>query len=232
MALQTRNSSLSIAGSERVEFSLDEFKKAINSHGYYARWSKASICPNKDPNQDDHHIINCSFCDKNGFIYYDPIDIRVHVTSFGEKQLFMPESRYDVGTAYFTTLPEYKLSFWDKIELTTAQARFTQVLKVQGISYKLKYPALTIDHVITNRNVIVPNSEIAIQTDGTITFGSTIPGTYFSICFLYHPTYIMVDLLHQIRDSRNTVLTIDKELEYPSQAVGKLDFLVRDESED
>lgn len=232
MPIQYRHSSLATAGHERVEFSLEEFKQGIELHGYYARWAKASMCPNRDPLQDDHHRIDCDLCDRNGYIYYDPIEIRTHVTSFGEKQLFMPESRYDPGTAYFTTLPEHKISFWDKIEILTARARFTQVVKVKNKTYKLKYPALSIYHIVTSKNVQIPPETVLVEADGRVTFSAIPPGDFFSICYLYHPTYIIIDMLHHVRDSRNTVLTVDQELEYPMQAAGRLDFLVRDESKE
>lgn len=224
---------------QRLEFTFGEFAREIKDHGYNARWSKAALCPNRDPTQEDHHRIDCRLCDHHGFIYYDPTDIIVLITSLGQKQMFLPESRYQPGMAYFTTMPEFKLSFWDKIELTKSEARFTQVIKVifGQTTYKMKYPVISVSLAMTNSGVVIPTSSITVDTNGQIVFAAnSIPdGTAFlTVSFRYRPVYIMIDLLHQVRDSRITVLNTDpnkdQELEFPSQAVGQLDFLIRDEN--
>jgi hypothetical protein len=229
MPLRTAPSTLKQAG--RSEFDLDEFKRSITQHGYTAVWTKAALCPNRDPAQEDHHRISCELCDHHGFIYYEPTDIKVHITSLGLKQLFLPESRYQPGMAYFTTLPEHKLNFWDKVQLTTAKGRFSQVLKLSSTrKYKLKYPALALQYAVLDNGTTLPVMSIGIDDAGAITIPTGVPSTGFlSVSFFYKPVYLLIDLVHQIRDSRLTEWTEDKEAEFPNQAVGQLDFLVRDE---
>jgi hypothetical protein len=219
-----------IQGGRRVEFDHAEFELLLEEQGYFARWTKAMLCPNRDTTQEDHHVIDCSLCGVNGFVYFDPIEIKVLVTSYGTKQLFMPESRYEPGTAYFTARSAYKLSFWDKIELLNAKTRFGEVKKVnpRSVNYKLKYPALSIERVLSNTGRVL-NPPI-IQPDGSVTFAEAPGGDFFSISYFYHPTYIMIDLLHSVRNSRTTVGSADEETNFPTQAVGRLDFLVRDEA--
>lgn len=215
----------------RVEFDVGEFERTLKEHGYDAVWSKAAFCPNREKDQDDHHRINCELCDTHGFVYFDPKSIRVLVTSFGTKQLFMPESRYEPGTAYFTTLPEHKLSFWDKMELQVAQARYSEVIKLSRLlTYKLHYKAIDIAYVVTSKGKAVTDSA-TVDEDGSLVLDELPTGDFISVTYTYHPVYLMIDLLHQVRSSRVTKSVEDKEVELPSQAVGRLDFLVRQEGE-
>jgi len=234
MALKRAASTLRGQQSSRVEFNLEDFIDTLNKQGYDVRWSKAMFCPNRDPDQEDHHKLDCDLCDFNGFVYFDPIELKALVTSYGTKQLFMPESRYEPGTAYFTTLPEHKLSFWDRIELLTAKTRFSEVTSMAsfaGATAQLKYPALSIEKIITNVGKEIPNDSAVVLKDGRIRFSERPVDDFFSISYFYHPTYIMIDLLHSVRDSRITIVGgDDKEVDFPSQAVGRLEFLVRDES--
>ena len=232
MPIQGRSSTIESWRVRRVEFALDEFVRTLDEHGYRARWTKAMLCPNRDSEQDDHHVINCELCDTNGFVYFDPIDMNVLVTSYGTKQLFMPESRYEPGTAYFTSLPAHKLSFWDKVELLTATTRYSEVKRTAttGLSYTLKYPVVAVERCVTSRGTVIPLVSIVLHPDGSITLPSALDGDFFSISYFYHPTYIMIDMLHSVRDSRITLLSQDQEVDFPTQAVGRLDFLVRDEA--
>lgn len=232
MALQPRPSSLQ-GTTDRVEFNLTKFRQEIVDHGYEVTWSKASLCPNRDPLQDDHHRLNCAFCDENGFLYFDPItDIRMHFTSFGLRQLFMPESRYEPGQVFVTALPEHKLSFWDKIELTHSKARFSEVKEGQGstVTYQLKYPVVSLTHVFTSDGDSLDVASITVNPNGTIDLPSSYAvGTFLSFTYEYRPVFIVQDLLHHVRDRRQTTLGTDTLTEFPVQAMAKLDFLVRDE---
>jgi hypothetical protein len=100
---------------------------------------------------------------------------------------------------------------------------------ISGIRYTLKYPVISLAHAVTSRGVVVPLREIAVESGGSLTFASQPLGDFLAFSYFYRPTYIMLDLLHQIRDSRNTEAGASREFAYPSQAVGKLDFLVKDE---
>lgn len=229
MPLSSRRSSLEPP--TRVEFTLAEFIRTIQQHGYDARWSKALICPNNDPYQPDHHRLSCDFCDQTGFLYMDPIEIKVHVSSFSTRQIFMTEGRYNPGTAYFTTLPEHKISFWDKIELLSAEARFTQVMPRGTNPYKTKYPVIELFSALTSENVVIDPATITIDGDGFLVLPAWT-GDFVSFSYTYRPVYIIQDLLHQVRDSRITDSGVDVEATFPHQAMGRLDFLVRDESAD
>ena len=217
---------------ERVELDTPEFERVILQHGYDARWSKACLCPNRDPHQPDHHRVNCNICDHHGFLYYDPVETKAIVTSLGKKQLMLPESRYQPGMAYVSTLAQHKLSFWDKIELLTAETRFTQVVPLGAQltkTYTLKYPATEILGVFIDDGDRAPAGAYSIDEAGRIVFSARPQGNFISVSYKHHPVYILIDILHHIRDTRITVMAEDKEIELPTQAVAQLDFLVRDE---
>ena len=230
MPLATRPSSLSEP--DRVEFVLSNFEQALKDHGLDVVWSKATLCPNRDPTQPGHERLSCALCDENGWVYFDPQPIRVLAMSHALRQMFMPESRYEPGTAYVTAQAEHKLSFFDKLELTESKARFYQVVPVEGVTYRLKYKVLEIVHIIKNDGTTIEPKAVLVNADGSITFGDTPDAEFLSISYTHRPVYIVQDILHYIRNRRQTEAGSDVLREFPNQAMVKLDFLVRDESAD
>lgn len=232
-----KNRPTTLKGADRVEFDLDEFERAIEQDGYFATWSKALVCPNRDPLQDDHHRISCQLCNAAGFVYYSSVDIRVLASSFNANQKFLPESHYEPGTVYMTTRPQYKLSFWDKIELLNSEARYSEVKAIQSgtTTYRLRYAVTEVDYVVTSTGKYIDPSSITVTLDGKVEFSvvepNTLEGDFFAISYKYHPIYIVIDLLHHVRDSRLTVSGVDVQADFPTQAVARLDYLVFDSGE-
>lgn len=234
MPIATRPSSL--AGTRGSELSLEEFKKRIDSFGYFMKWEKAALCPNRDPTQPGHHRLNCTQCDENGFVYFGAKNICGLITSFSTMQRFLPESRYEPGTAYLTTFPEDKLSFWDKVTLTKSTMRFTEVIKTvpQQLTYKLKYPVVDVEYMANNLGAVGNvEGDLVEATGGNLVFDSTVDqGAFFTVSYTFNPVYVVIDLPHHVRDSRNFVDGSDLQRDYPRQATIKLDFLQRDERSD
>jgi len=225
-----------------VDFDRDAFTRALYDKGYDVCWQKATICPNRPDGSlaPRDHPINCQVCDNGlGFLYFDEVNTRMLITGVRLDQSYYAYGRWDTGNATVTALPEFRLNYWDRLVLNNSVARFHELVRRQPetTTDKLKYAALCTNHVSwVNRagalTVFTADSDFTIDSNGAITWLATtgIPdnGDYYSVSYEYRPRYIVLDLLHQHRDS-----TVQgTHYQFPVQAMIKLDFLIRDESKD
>jgi len=223
-----------------VDFDRDAFTSMLSQKGYSVLWKKAAFCPNRakaDPHPKAHDI-NCTFCDGSGFVYYAETATQMLVQGVHLNESFYAYGRWDVGQVMVTALPEQALNYWDSIVLQNGIARFHEIVRRQPgtSSDTLKYEPLEILYVACKSRagtLISYDVGCSVQiTDGKlewmISTGLPDDNEYYSVAYTYRPRYIVLDLLHQHRDS-----TVEgKHYEFPTQAVAKLDFLIRDESKD
>jgi hypothetical protein len=166
-------------------------------------------------------------CDNAGILYYSPTNIKAIVSGISVDMRYQAEGVYMPGSATFTVRSEYKLNFWDKLELTSSRLRFSEIIPADGGTIRtLKYKVLSIDHIVSNNGTVY--SDATANSDGTISL-PTVAGDFLSVSYYYRPAYIVLDVNHQIRDARTTVRSVDTQTEFPTQAVARLDFLVRED---
>lgn len=221
-----------------LDFNRDAFTRLLSDKGYDVTWQKAIICPNRVGVMESQHDINCAVChNASGFLYYDDIRTRMLITGMRVDQSFYAFGRWDGGTISVTALPEMRLNHWDRILLHNGVARFHELVfrNATGLVDMLKYAPLTVDHVVT----VTEAGQTVVYTDGVhfkfledqLTWlGSTRPanGQAYSVAYTYRPRYIIQDLMHQHRES-----TVNgQHLEFPTQGLARLEYLVRDEGKD
>jgi len=227
-----------------VEFDRDEFAALIRGKGYSVQWEKAAWCPDRRGASPQSHNIACKICDGTGFVYYaatstlpDGTPLKMLVTSAKLSQQFYAYGRWDNGTVYVTAMPEYKLSYWDRLTLTETEVRFAElVTRTPGTKLdRLKYDAISIDFIAwldRNGQKKVYNVATDVRiTNGRLEWlvsGQPDDNTQYSVSYSYRPRYTVLDLLHQHRESP----VGGTQYEFPVQVMAKLDFLVRDEGRD
>jgi len=227
---------------QTIDFNRDAFTRLLSDKGYLITWEKATLCPNR-PNgglAPKDHALNCQVCDNGlGFVYYDTIQTRMLVTGVRLDQSYHAHGRWDAGQVFVTSLPEYRINWWDRLTLGNGIARFYELVRRQPgtLTDTLKYKALCMSHIswVDRTGALVTFSEdeqFRLDTEGRILWltNTGIPddNVYYSVAYEYRPRYIIQALMHQHRDS-----TVEgKHYEFPIQAMAKLDFLIRDESMD
>jgi hypothetical protein len=227
----------------RVDFDRDKFTRLLLDKGYEVTWSKAQFCPNRSGPSPRDHDINCTICDSSGFLYFDPIDTRMLMTSLAVNEQYYAFGRFDSGKHNVTALPEFKLSFWDKLEMTKSVGRFTQLLMRQPGTMQdvAKYEALELVNVtwVNESTEAVETALIGVEVtivDGEIvwTDDTRRPNDrqLYSVAYTYRPQYIITDLPHHVRDTYVSVSDKDSHVEMPVSAIAELNFLIRDEGED
>lgn len=200
------------------------FAEFVNMRGYDVTWSKAMPCPNRDPNQPEHERLNCSLCDRAGRIFYDTKVTRMLVSSLSAQPTYMQTGLYESGSAMISTLPGEHLSYQDKIVLHASRIRYSQVLPVaQGqVLFKLRYNALSIERVVANSGSVLTGWECA--SDGTLRFSNFPKAQFLSVSYMHQPVYIIVDLLHRVREARVLDGVNNAMAEFGTQGVGKIEF--------
>lgn len=217
----------------------------IKSMRYNSTWQKAMVCPNRIVDKQNHDL-NCKVCDGLGFLYDSGTEAKLLVTSVSVRHMWATQGRVDLGMAMITTLPETQLSWWDKVTFNESTIRYTEAVThvpTNGLIDKLKYAIIdTEDKRGVVRLVRQDGVEFVLDTDFSITADGRIqwtndPGAiYYSVMYWRRPAYIILDVNHHFRTlpafgargiARNSG---ERTIEFPVMGLGKLDFLVGDES--
>lgn len=220
-----------------VDFDPQAFDALLSDKGYLVTWEKAAYCPNRPRGgvAPATHDINCRICDGTGFVYFGGCDTEMLIQAVTLHQNYWAQGRWDLGMVRITARPGIALSYGDRVSLRNGAIRFSElVVRGTGASDKLKYEPLDIDYVAwVNRSgslvTFGVGSDLDVQNGSAVWIGSgPDSGAYYTITYTCRPRYVVQDLLHQHRESSVGTARVP----FPTQAVGKLDFLVRDESRD
>lgn len=220
-----------------VPFDRDIFTQMIKgTHGYEVTWEKGQPCPfRKGPNPLDHDI-NCHVC-HSGYIYYDPIDTQMIVTSLGISQQYFAYGKFESGRAQITAYPEFKISFWDRITLRDSRTRHGEMVLRQRSSLRdrPKFDAICVERIVWATGD--QTFDVAYESDYTfdqitgelVWLSEHRPGadTYYSMLYFSRPKYIVMDTVHNIRDQKDGIT--HQMAEFPNQVIGQLDFFIRNE---
>lgn len=227
-----------------VAFDRDKFTNAIERHGLNVLWQKSTFCPFlKGPNPKDHDI-TCTVCD-GGNYYFDSKPTKMLITSMSLAQQYFAYGRFASGKAQITALPTYKISFWDKVTLCDSRMRVRDIVHRQrGVLVdQFKYIPICVENLIWNNNGVIATATqdvdftLAADSRNVTWLTSNRPNadTYYSVVYYYHPSYIVVDEAHGIRDIQQPNPpsgSTDTQYEFPVQVVGQLDQFVRNEGRD
>lgn len=225
-----------------------EFEALGREQGYIVSWEKAIFCPRRINNDLDKHDFNCPVCESRfGIVYFDKRitdpngedDLRAIVTSIPQEQRYRVEGYFDAGSAYISLPPGYTPGYGDRVTLLKSRLRVSQVVKRgTGTVDKLKYKALLpsegggVVYCLSGDKVDYTLA-VKINKNGDLDWNGAGPmaaGSYYSVMYYRRPTYIIVDLPHAVRDNLERVEGADVTQDLGTQALARLDFLIRDES--
>lgn len=227
-----------------VPFDRDLFTQLIKSHGYDVVWEKATLCPFLKGTDPKAHDLNCTMC-HNGFMYYGALPTRMHFQSLNIQQQYFAYGHFDSGRAQISAYPEFKMSFWDRITLSTSRGRHTdRVIRLRGTNRdRPKFNPIAIDDLrwavnSTQFKTATQNVDFTVDpvTGEIVWLTNNRPDAdqWYSTVYYFHPQYIVLDVPHHIRDQPELTLdgTTDKQYEFPVQVVAQIDQFIRDEGRD
>ncbi len=227
----------------RNDLTPSEYERLIDSKGYRATWEKATFCPARSAADPTDHDINHTACDQ-GYVYFDPQEIRVLMSGIQTRQAYMQPGRLEPGSAMATVKPQYRLSFLDKITLLDSTLRFTELVTRAdyGVLDPLKYEVVNVVDCRDRDHVFTYGVDFNLDTNGNIqwiaTGQSPVAGGPYTVSYEHHPVYIVTDLAHDIRDTmlasanQSVPKRTEEYAKLPVQAIVKLHFLARSQSQD
>lgn len=210
----------------RVNIYEEQFDELLHHRGIDAIWEQAMVCNcvNRDTGQPN---FVCPICGGSGYRYLTGQQIRVGVTAFMSDNLLNSLLLREPGTAYCTPKTDVIMGYKDRLYFPDFKCKFSEVIKwstdengfgvsnrtyreIRGIIFlgdeNYEYEEGT-DFEVTNDKFHLrwKNAELAAQMEGT------------NASFLYYttPSYLVDDLLHEVRatmSDRNTPSETFREL--------------------
>jgi hypothetical protein len=194
--------------SQRTDFQTIEFTRAIQNYGYFCVWEKATQCSCISLDKDGQPDFNCPACFGKGKIWYDPKDIQGVMVSFTENERYQQNGEILAGTTYFTTFPENRLGFWDRITHDHSTIRYSEIIKkgTYGKTDKFRFKPVEISQVRTVSKVYSEETDYLFDFDtGTINWVSSgyepMTGEQYSVDYFMRPSWIVIDIPNVIRDT-------------------------------
>ncbi len=229
----------------RVHFFKDAFEQLIEVHGNCVDWEKATQCPNFIDNDRDQHTLDCPTCgDANGYVYYETIRTKTVMQALKLEHVFRAEGRFDLGTVIVTSFADCDIQIWDKLTMVDSTERYNEIVTRSEVTGNLtdttRYSIDAMNIIQTPETIFVEDVDFII-TDGEIVWlsatTSPTPGDVFTIDYVHHPVYVIVDMPNEIRDQLSLThplnTTRDTVFEnLPKRQMAKRDYLIRDESLD
>ncbi|QKE56366.1 hypothetical protein [Bacillus phage YungSlug] len=189
----------------RIDLKPEEFDRAIYQKGARVVWEKSMLCSCIDENSGQGDF-TCPACKGKGYIFFGAENIRAVVGSINGGRDQTPIGLLDVGTSYVTTRAENLVGFRDRLTFTDFVTPYSQVItfdegKNADKGMKLRYD---IKSIVSIRilSTEIPKENWTLSDDHKyIKFDEGImgDGDRFSVLAQVAPSYIVIDLPHELR---------------------------------
>lgn len=211
----------------RVNLYQDEIQKVIDDRGHRCLWQRAAVCSclSKDSGQPD---FTCKRCHGTGYIYLPEQEIIVAATMFDSRYQQNTLQLYEPGTLYVTPSREIIMGYHDRLRFPDFRCLFSEVVRFDDSRISAR----------TYRNIIEPvhfcdteyefeeHSDYVITEDGYHVeyvgdeYEKYVRNHSFSILYYTTPSYLIVDLVHELRatlSDRNSATGEAVFIELPKQ---------------
>ena len=188
----------------RVDFYTNDYNDLINQKGMKVDWEQAIVCEclSEDSHQPD---FGCKHCNGSGFRYLPPKSIRVLSTTFSSSVRLETIGVREPGTAYITPPSDVIMGYRDRLKFVDFQCKYSETIT---INHETKFSDKTHRNIKEVLFLIQGDSQYELGVDFEITVDefhikwldvNTLPSGSLSILYLTTPSYLVVDLLHELR---------------------------------
>lgn len=200
----------------RVNLYEEEFEKLIDDRGNLVDWERAAVCWCVDKISGQPQLL-CPTCGGSGYRYMKPKRITVAVTNLsGHMELKTLETRVP-GTAYITPERGVIMGYRDRLRFPEFKCMFSEVLHwdEDGLPYgvspkthrEIKEVLLLADEDYQYEQGIdfeITEDRFHLRWFST-DFAPRLYTKNSSMSILYYtsPSYLVVDLLHELRATRS-----------------------------
>ena len=218
----------------RVDFFTQDFNELIKTKGMNVDWEQAMVCQciTNDTNQPD---FNCKYCKGSGYRYLPPKRIKVVSSAFNSSTKLETLGIREPGIAYVTPPNEIIMGYRDRLRYVDFRCKYSETIRfdsetgissvtyrnINEILYLVQDDTLYeqgVDYdVMSDRHRIKWNKKYAIPLNQV----------NFTILYLTTPSYLVVDLLHELRATITKIMTPEEMFkELPKQyQISREDFV-------
>ena len=196
----------------RVDFNDVKILSKIEEKGLKVKWEKMSVCPcRKDISSQA--VVECINCNGTGWHFFDPQNIKALISAAQFQRNFLMWSEVLSGSVLVSVDPTYKVGWYDRLTVLDAETVFSEVKQVKIINedtgiktIKLRYIPNSFVSVLSYIDANEPLKNLlssAVYENGLLKINNIeiVEGENISVVYNYNPSYLIVDLLN---DYRNT----------------------------
>lgn len=202
------------------------YDKLLNDLGIDADWGQAVVCNCVNPLTGQPNFV-CPVCGGSGYRYLKSKRIRVGVTSFDSRFTLDSLMLREPGTAYATPKADVIMGYRDRLRFPDFKCKFSEVIHFNfdedglGVSPKTYRDILDVVFLADDKYEYEKNVDFVITEDKFhIKFidannAKKFDNTSMSLLYYTTPSYLVDDLLHEIRSTmsdRNTSKETFREL--------------------
>lgn len=199
----------------RVDFDVDQFIALIEQKGYRVLWRHWVPCPCVREASRAHRIV-CPLCHGTGDRFISPLEIRAVMTSAMLQKEFVQYGEFLLGSSMLTLYAEDRfLGYRDRFDLLDSYSTYAEYRqRSEDLDTVTEFMQYSVDKVVslfklnTDRDAyvdLVSGTDYTLNADGSITWlpsgNPPSPSEFFSIVYQYHPSYMVVELVNDIRDT-------------------------------
>lgn len=191
---------------ERVNLFPDEIQKVVDDRGHRCLWERAAVCSclSRDSGQPD---FTCKRCNGTGYIYLPVQEIICAATMIDSRYQQNTLQFYEPGTLYLTPPKDVIMGYHDRLRFPDFRCLFSEVVRFGDSRTSER----------TYRDIVEPihfcdtEYEFEAGTDYEVTedrfhvryigeeYDRFVRGHSFSFLYYTTPSYLIVDLVHELR---------------------------------
>lgn len=190
----------------RVNLYQDEIQKVIDDRGHRCLWEQAAVCSclSRDSGQPD---FACKRCNGTGYIYLPAQEVIVAATMIDSRYQQNTLQFYEPGTLYLTPSKEIIMGYRDRLRFPDFRCKFSEVVRFDEsrVSQRTYRNIVKPIHMCDTEYELELGSDYEITEDGYHVryigdeYEQYVKGHSFSLLYYTTPSYLVVDLVHELR---------------------------------
>jgi len=199
------------------------FVDKINDLGVKVAWQKAVPCSciSMESNQPNP---SCPLCGGTGFVYQDPVEIKVLAISITTIPEYMLSGLAQFGELLVTVNKDIDMSTFDRLVFLEATTEIMHLVirNPNTDTDRIKYELLEPEYVFYNGIYYSPNTDFTYNGKEITWIGNRPPdGVRYSMRYKTHPAYLISKVLHETRATEMLSLGNRVYKELPQQYLAR-----------
>lgn len=164
----------------------DRFDSLIKAQGMRVRVYRSVLCPRIKSIDSAEHEIDCSLCNGNNYVDFDPIDTYAFIQAQTFSAAHLVEGEYDANVIAATFVTGIELTYYTLVEICDQTGIFEQPVKRSpGQTDVLKYKACKVNVVLDQfGKQYLQGSDFVLDANGSLFWQAgrgPATGTIYSI---------------------------------------------------